>query len=241
MESSAITACAPDVDVDDRASSTRPRRIVRFPRGALLASLLVVPACLALRIQAAPAALSLSVLIGLVLAGMALDGRPLARFGLRFPPAVRDAQALTLVSPVLGFSFAYAAVEMGAYIGAGRVLVPNDDVRLDLMPFYLGYYLLWAAIPEELLFRGFLAVRVRAALGGGLRAPRRFLLGGLIVSALFVAAHAPLHGEVRPLIGVILLAPLVGWLRDRTGSLVAPIVCHTLFDATLNWISVTHR
>jgi uncharacterized protein len=85
-----------------------------------------------------------------------------------------------------------------------------------------------AAMFEELVFRGVLLALADRAL------PPRWNfwgapigIGGIIVTAAFVALHG-----VRPgmLLGVAPAAILYLWLRARTGSLLAPIAAHLLWN-----------
>ena len=88
-----------------------------------------------------------------------------------------------------------------------------------------------AAMIEELVFRG-----VILALADRANPPRWNLwgapigIGGLAVTAAFVALHG-----VRPglLIGVAPAAILYLWLRARTGSLLAPIAAHLLWNLSV--------
>ncbi len=88
-----------------------------------------------------------------------------------------------------------------------------------------------AAMVEELVFRG-----VILALADRAHPPRWNLwgapigLGGLAVTAAFVALHG-----VRPglLLGVVPAAILYLWLRARTGSLLAPIAAHVLWNLSV--------
>jgi membrane protease YdiL (CAAX protease family) len=88
-----------------------------------------------------------------------------------------------------------------------------------------------AAMVEEVVFRG-----VILALADRAHPPRWNLwgapvgLGGLAVTAAFVALHG-----VRPglLLGVAPAAILYLWLRARTGSMLAPIAAHVLWNLSV--------
>jgi hypothetical protein len=87
------------------------------------------------------------------------------------------------------------------------------------------------AMMEELVFRG-----VILALADRAHPPRWKLwsapigIGGLAVTVVFVALHG-----VRPglLLGVAPAAILYLWLRARTGSLLAPIAAHLLWNLSV--------
>jgi uncharacterized protein len=85
------------------------------------------------------------------------------------------------------------------------------------------------AVLEELIWRGVFHQGLRAV--GGVR----FAIG---VGALsFGLQHA--GGFPRGVVGVALAAGwgvLLGWLRERSGGLLAPILAHLVADATIAWI-----
>jgi membrane protease YdiL (CAAX protease family) len=88
-----------------------------------------------------------------------------------------------------------------------------------------------AAVIEELVFRGLIL-----ALADRAHPPRWNLwgapigIGGLVLTAAFVALHG-----MRPglLLGVAPAAILYLWLRARTGSLLAPIAAHVLWNLSI--------
>ncbi len=86
----------------------------------------------------------------------------------------------------------------------------------------LIFQFLGAALPEEIFFRGFLQTEIEKITGGTWKSI-------LLTSLLFSCAH--LFRGVNPLtIGVFLPSLIFGYLRARTGSVLAPI----LFHATSN-------
>lgn len=93
--------------------------------------------------------------------------------------------------------------------------------------------LLVVALPEEIFFRGY----VQTLLGQRLRRNAPAWLGEqwpaiLAASALFALAH--LAGTMQPARLVVFFpAMLFGWLRHRTGSLIAPVLLHTLANLTV--------
>ena len=77
-----------------------------------------------------------------------------------------------------------------------------------------------APVTEELLFRG--------ALFGSLR-PRIGSRAAAVLSSLLFAA---VHGSLTALAPLFVLALVLCWVYERSGSLVAPVVVHMLFNAT---------
>ncbi len=81
-----------------------------------------------------------------------------------------------------------------------------------------------APIAEELLFRGLLF--------GVLRDTRLRLTGTMIVTAaLWSALH--MQYSLYGLAAIFLIGLYLGWLRERTGSLLPPMICHALYNGTI--------
>ncbi|HPM78738.1 MAG TPA: myxosortase family intramembrane protease [bacterium] len=94
-------------------------------------------------------------------------------------------------------------------------------------------HLLVVALPEELFFRGY----VQTLLGQRLHRTAPRWLGErwpaiVATSLLFALAHLAVDGQPARL-AVFFPALLFGWLRERTGSLLAPVLVHTLANLTV--------
>jgi membrane protease YdiL (CAAX protease family) len=93
--------------------------------------------------------------------------------------------------------------------------------------------LLVVALPEELFYRGWLQTSWRRAAPG--RAVR--VLGAdlgpgfLATQALFALGHLATFQPWR--LGTFFPGLLLGWLRERTGGLAAPVVLHALSNLFL--------
>lgn len=90
---------------------------------------------------------------------------------------------------------------------------------------------LLAAVLEELVFRGVLLALLDRALPQRWRVAGAYIgWGGLALTAAFVALHG-----LRPglLLGVLPAALLYLWLRERTGSLMAPIAAHLAWNLSV--------
>ena len=119
---------------------------------------------------------------------------------------------------------------------ASLVLFFNPEaLRNDLQPFAemmrsrTWWLILLAAgvgapLAEELLFRGLIFEALR-------RSPFGFI-GAMVISAL---CWALLHANYSAYgLGAIALIGLyLAWLRERTGSLLAPIVCHSIYNSLI--------
>ncbi len=97
------------------------------------------------------------------------------------------------------------------------------------------------ALPEEFFYRGYLQTRLDAILP-----PRWSLFGakvgfGLpIASAIFVAGHL----AVRPAfwqLGIFFPSLVFGWLRARTGSLLAPVLYHAVCNVGMLLLQPSYR
>jgi len=90
---------------------------------------------------------------------------------------------------------------------------------------------LLAGVLEELVFRGVLLALLDRAL------PQRWHIAGAYIGwggVALTAAFVALHG-LRPglLLGVLPAALLYLWLRERTGSLLAPIAAHLAWNLSV--------
>ena len=88
-----------------------------------------------------------------------------------------------------------------------------------------------AAVLEELVFRGVLLALLDRALPQRWRVAGAYIgWGGVALTAAFIALHG-----LRPglLLGVAPAALLYLWLRERTGSLLAPIAAHLAWNLSV--------
>jgi hypothetical protein len=88
-----------------------------------------------------------------------------------------------------------------------------------------------AAVLEELVFRGVLLALLDRALPQRWRIAGAYIgWGGVALTLSFVALHG-----LRPglLLGVLPAALLYLWLRERTGSLLAPIAAHLAWNGSV--------
>lgn len=169
-------------------------------------------------------------------------GEDIADYGFRLAPLGRG---LALAGGAIGVLFPLFAV---GYLTFYEVTCGSADLRWlavpGVCPRFLGWdhprvpYLDWAfgeavlvqvvvvALPEELFFRGYLLQLLERALP-----PRRRLWGGgigwalVISAALFALVHLPRQGDPRAL-ATFFPGLLFGWMRSKTGSILAPTVTH---------------
>ena len=138
----------------------------------------------------------------------------------------------------------HLSVEIKTPVGADppTVLVGNkphdadEPVELKRTHWWLLLWglthLLLIALPEEYFYRGYLQTRFGDLLADQNGDPRKFLgltLANWLTSAFFAVGHLliPIGGVFSPARGAVFFPSLLfGWLRDRTGSIVASVVFH---------------
>jgi membrane protease YdiL (CAAX protease family) len=122
-------------------------------------------------------------------------------------------------------------------IAIGLALLLNVVVMLlrGAAPVRLGAgtvaAVLVGAVLEEIVFRGVLLALLDRALPQRWRIAGAYIgWGGVALTASFIALHG-----LRPglLLGVVPAALLYLWLRERTGSLLAPIAAHVAWNLSV--------
>jgi membrane protease YdiL (CAAX protease family) len=168
------------------------------------------------------------------------DGRTWRAFGRGALVALAVA---AVVFPVFAAGF-WAWAELLPHLPAGlaRTLAPYGGVP-RLVPRLPGrlatlalVQLVVVALPEELFYRGWMQTGwARGAPGRGVTVlGARLGAGFLWTQLLFAAGHLVVLQPWR--LGTFFPGLLFGWLRERTGSIAAPVVLHALsnlFIATL--------
>jgi CAAX protease family protein len=120
-----------------------------------------------------------------------------------------------------------------------RVIAPYGNgprlaLRLpDRAPLLLLVQLLVVAVPEELFYRGWMQTSwARSAPGRRVTVlGARLGAGFLRTQALFALGHLVVLEPWR--VATFLPGLLFGWVRERTGGLVAPVVVHALSNVFL--------
>jgi membrane protease YdiL (CAAX protease family) len=183
--------------------------------------------------------------------GETWDGYGLPWFGLRDARTWRAwgrgaalaLLAAAIVFPIFAAGFAlYAEALPHLPPALARALAPYGGApRFALrapqgLPLLALVQLLVVALPEEMLYRGFMQTAwARAAPGRGVTVlGARLGAGFLATQALFALGHLVVLEPWR--LGTFFPGLLFGWLRERTGGLAAPVVFHALsnlFIATL--------
>lgn len=164
-------------------------------------------------------------------AAMAREGW--RRVGLRPAHPVSDiaagAAATVLALPIVlctvlfGAAVRFALGETIETVGHPMLenLLASDALGATVM--LAASAILVAPIVEEILYRGLLQTSLLTAMPG-----RRWTVVTLAAAA-FALQHVGLPPHTLP--GLFILGIFLGWLYERTGSLLAPIVLHMGFNA----------
>ncbi|RME76053.1 MAG: CPBP family intramembrane metalloprotease [Planctomycetota bacterium] len=166
----------------------------------------------------------------------------LERFGLHCRHALRDAGWVLLYAAVVFPPFVLAWF---AYFGTAGWRPPAPTVALSAF----GWHTLWAALPEELFFRGYVQTRLHDRWPP---APRRGLWPPLLdravlaAAALFAITHLAYEPAPWSVAGLGRLATffpgvLFGALRAQTGGLLAPVLFHAACNALLESLQAGYR
>jgi membrane protease YdiL (CAAX protease family) len=186
-------------------------------------------------------------LLALYLIALALAGWLLPGPGAAWAPALAAIAVLLTAQPMLalgvlsraeiGLNAPRAGTTRVVLIAIGLALALNVVVMLlrGAAPVRLGAAtlaaVLGAAVLEEIVFRGVLLALLDRALPQRWRIAGAYIgWGGLALTAAFIALHG-----LRPglLLGVVPAALLYLWLRERTGSLLAPIAAHLAWNLSV--------
>lgn len=142
-----------------------------------------------------------------------------------------------LSSAEIGLNAPRAGSTRVVLVAIGLALLLNVVVMLvrGAAPVRLGAAtaaaVLVGAVLEEMVFRGVLLALLDRALPQRWRIGGAYIgWGGLALTASFVALHGLRPGT---LLAVVPAALLYLWLRERTGSLLAPIAAHVAWNLSV--------
>lgn len=179
-----------------------------------------------------------AVMAGLSIAIMLAVLRPLSRWGLRVGDWRSAVRWLTIFAPaaaVLAFAFdALPYLLSGTRPALSYAPTPVNVVAA------MAFTWLFVGVGEELLFRGVALGLLARSVPGRLQVgPLRVSVAGLLSALIFAAAHAIYYDRAfflpfafspdwAQLGWAFLLGTWCAALRERTGSLLGPILCHNL-------------
>lgn len=127
---------------------------------------------------------------------------------------------LFLISGVYGsavyqFNRSAMSQDLGPFAGMMR----TESWWLILLAAGIG-----APLAEEFLFRGLLYGTLRAA-------PSGKVVAALVSAAAWAGLH--LNYAIYGVVAIFLIGLYFAWLRERTGSLLPPIVCHGVYNSLI--------
>ncbi|GIW41039.1 MAG: hypothetical protein KatS3mg076_1616 [Candidatus Binatia bacterium] len=165
----------------------------------------------------------------LVWRAQGLDDR---KFGVCWAFGSPAFHLVTLGVTLGGYALAHAAVARLWLRLPFEPHLPRDFLLL------VPHHFFAVALPEEFLFRGYLQTRLDDAWG------RPYTLLGArwgaalpASAAVFALCHL-VHGDVTQL-KVFFFGLLAGWLREKTGGLLAPVFYHALGNLLLELLLAT--
>jgi membrane protease YdiL (CAAX protease family) len=97
---------------------------------------------------------------------------------------------------------------------------------------YLLMIIIWAGLGEELFYRGYLQARLRRRFG----APTAIVSASAIFAVrhytqvLIAWPHVPWSAATIWVMAAFIVGVAVGWLYEKSGSLLPPILCHYAFN-----------
>jgi membrane protease YdiL (CAAX protease family) len=102
----------------------------------------------------------------------------------------------------------------------------------DVGKAYLLFIVVWAALGEELFYRGYLQARLRRRFGPVAAIAVASLLFAVrhYTQVLMAWPHVPWGPATIWVAGVFVVGVALGWLYEASGSLLPPIVAHYLFN-----------
>ncbi|MBI2340636.1 MAG: CPBP family intramembrane metalloprotease [Deltaproteobacteria bacterium] len=100
------------------------------------------------------------------------------------------------------------------------------------------FQLLLVALPEEFFFRGYFLERMNEIFGKRWRLLGASVGGGLFVTSLvFALSHSLIHVQWWHIF-IFFPALAFGWLKEKTGTITAPILFHTTANAFSYWVAL---
>jgi uncharacterized protein len=121
-----------------------------------------------------------------------------------------------------GYAAAVFAVDQGALLGDVKPFADIMHSRTWWTVFLAAT--VGAPIAEETLFRGLMFGVLKASPVGGIGA-------GLVTACVWASVHA--QYSAYGLGAIFLIGLYLAWVREKTGSLIAPMLCHGVYNASI--------
>jgi uncharacterized protein len=121
-----------------------------------------------------------------------------------------------------GYAAAVFTVDQGALLGDVKPFADIMHSRTWWIVFLAAT--VGAPIAEEALFRGLMFGVLKSSPIGGVGA-------GLVSAFVWASVHA--QYSVYGLGAIFLIGLYLAWVREKTGSLIAPMLCHGVYNASI--------
>lgn len=167
----------------------------------------------------------LTALAATLLSARAFRGDRVAFMALSYRP-----NGVVTALPYIAGLLAMAAVYAGVVLLQDRDALLGDIQLLSEMIRSDGWWMIalaaiiGAPIAEEVLFRGLMFGVLRAG-----------PLGVVAAAGITAVLWASVHGQysLYGIVGIGLIGLYLAWVREKTGSLVAPILCHAAYNGAI--------
>jgi len=133
-------------------------------------------------------------------------------------------------------------VVIGGVLSFAGSFVPSRELSFGSLTFLQRLLVFWilASVTEEIIFRGLIQTYLSWHISGSVTIFRSQLTtAGLITATFFGLVHLALLSQgaatlqaITIVLVALILGIIAGYFRDKTGSLVAPIIVHSLFNIT---------
>ena len=161
-------------------------------------------------------------------------GRSFDDYGLLWKTGSARLHLITMPLVLGGYALGHF---LFAHFFQGAVFRPQLPPQLHLL---VIQQLVDVALPEEFFFRGYLQTNLNQAWGRPMNTLGATWGWGLPVAAVLFALCHLFYGDLTQL-RVVFFGLFAGWLRERTGSIVAPIFYHAAGNILLQIMVLSFR
>ncbi len=154
-------------------------------------------------------------------------------FGFSFNFEIFKKSLKCFVQALLSASILAAIINLIAFLSTGELPEKQDVIEIfknarDEWSIALAIFsfVILAPIFEELFFRAILYRSLAGTLAMGISSEKSREVSAVAVSLLFAMAH----GNAFAFVPLFVVALFFTSLYERTGSIIAPMVCHSLFN-----------
>ncbi len=179
----------------------------------------------AMRLAAFLAAFQVTALTSALLVGRLFRGDRVAFMALSFPRGSVSG-AMPYAAALLALAAVYAGIillhDRNALLGDIQLLA--DMMRSDAWWMIALAAIVGAPIAEEVLFRGLMFGILRSG-------PLGAAAAAVVTAVLWASVHS--QYSLYGIFGIGLIGLYLAWVREKTGSLVAPIICHAVYNGSI--------